>query len=161
MRDAALLVLLIICTFIFSCGKKTTEPDPVVPAKLCGRVTHAVYGYPLNQTSIGTTPYLDNGGPYGLGTFTEGKFCLFDMEPGPWEIRFYKLGYQTDTLQVTLAEGESLYVEMSLQRKIPDSGSGFYYAGFPFSETGNLDESSLVICTDYPDSLVISSQHGE
>lgn len=154
MKAAVLAMSIILCMFILSCDKKTTEPDPVVPAKLCGRVTHSVYGYPLNETWIGTIPYLNYSGP--IGTYSGGKFCLSDLEPGLWEVFFNKYGYLTDTLLVTLTEGESLYVDVGLSREIPEAGKAFYFPWIPWSEQPeHVDTNPPTGCIDYPDSLVI------
>lgn len=158
MRNITLIILCTICMFVFSCDKKTTEPEPepLVYSYVWGKIRHAIYGFPLSKVKYSSlTAY--NGG----GTSYNGRYTVAYAHPGLKEIKFSCYGFVDSLLYVTLVEGDSIQLDINMRRQIPLDGHAFYNPGYPLSDLGYYELNPTTGCADYPDSLVLWSQHLE
>ena len=78
------------------------------PARLTGTVTDGATGQALPRANIRVL-----GTSRGTITNAEGRYLLL-LDPGAWRIAFSVIGYDPDTLTVTLREGERRQEDLSL-----------------------------------------------
>jgi TonB-dependent starch-binding outer membrane protein SusC len=78
-------------------------------ARLVGQVTDATSGAPLSEVQV----YLNGT---GLGTLTRsnGRFVILNVQPGSYDARAERIGFQSASQRVTVAAGQAVEVNFQL-----------------------------------------------
>lgn len=77
--------------------------------QICGFVVDRSNGEPLPVASV-----VVEGTPLGTTTNLDGYYSITGVSPGQWAVTFSFLGYQSETHQVSLSEGQVVKVNVGL-----------------------------------------------
>ena len=143
-----LAIIAVVLSFLCSSCKK--DPEPLYSK---GMITGSVRTY---DGSDATNTRIVAHGPYGNPSAmsdSDGKYKLPGLGNGTYEIEFSKEGYGKKFVQgIQVLGNDTISLNIRLIKKadysMPKLSTVLYYSSFP-----NMDEYSIAIVTDIPDTV--------
>ncbi len=106
-RLTTLCLLCAALAFITGCA----EDEADLTGALCGIVTDADSGEPINSANVSINP-----GGKTMQTGTDGRYEFTDLVPGQYTVQAAKNDYQTNTKHISVVAGETAKGDVSLQK---------------------------------------------
>lgn len=100
---------LLCAAFAFITGCAEDEAD--LTGALCGIVTDADSGEPINSANVSINP-----GGKTMQTGSDGRYEFTDLVPGQYTVQAAKNDYQTNTKHISVVAGETSKGDVSLQK---------------------------------------------
>lgn len=127
----SLLALLLTGLLVWGC-EETIEPETF--GSINGQVTYSSNDEPVENASITTNPPTE-----ALLTTEEGTFQINRVPTGTVSLSIKKSGYKTETLNITVREGQTTQAFVKLS-KSEGGNSAPLAPGEPVPPTGSLDQ---------------------